>query len=149
MLQSPEEGILGRLESGLGIRMTCSAMDSSSSGASSSVLLDTSVDSSSDEAAFRPNSRPRPETTLAKFIIQVIGASAAKYHQTVFSQSTQAKDSFLQQELSHLLLFVIYMLQSGRYYKVRRSKYFSSSFPARTSIKRLELHLKAIFRYET
>ena len=48
--QSPEEGILGRLESGqTGIRLTCSAMDSSSS---SSVLLDTSIDSSSDDSAF-------------------------------------------------------------------------------------------------
>ena len=112
--QSPEEGILGRLE-GLGIRMTVS-MDGSSSS-----LLDTSLDSSTSLSSDGDIPAFRPEMTMAKFIIQVIGTACTKFHQLVFSQWIEATTSFLQQELSHLLLFVIYMFQSGRYYKVTKA----------------------------
>ena len=58
---------------------------------------------------------------MAKFILQVVGAGCIKFHQLVFSQWTPSNTIFLQQELSHLLLFVIYMFQSGRYYRVTRA----------------------------
>ena len=123
--QSPEEGILGRLE-GLGIRVAVRDYDDAKSTSSSSQhILDTSLDSStsvsSDGGSLLEMGTNRPEMTMAKFILQVIGASCIKFHQLVFSQWTQASTSFLQQELSHLLLFVIYMFQSGRYYRVTRA----------------------------
>ena len=68
----------------------------------------------------------RPEVTLAKFLLQAIGAACTKFHQMTYSQElsgdTEGKyhNAFLQQELSHLLLFVIYMFQSGRYYRVTK-----------------------------
>ena len=112
-----------------GFSRMLSGMESSSS---SSVLLDTSVDSSSDEAAFQQPRKTRPEFTMAKFLIQVVGASTAKLHQLAFSlndrQLAEMNDSgdrgvseFLQQLLSHFLLFLIYMFQSGRYYKVTKA----------------------------
>ena len=63
----------------------------------------------------------KPEVTIAKFLIHIIGAACSKYHQIVYSQSSNdpPQDVFLLQELSHLLLFVSYMFQSGRYLKVR------------------------------
>ena len=116
--QSPEEGILGRLH-GLGIKMTVSVDGSPSSTAT---LLDTSIDSSlSSDGVEQEVHGARPEFTMAKFLIQVIGAACTKYHQLVFSQWIESQTSFLLQQLSHLLLFVIYMFQSGRYYKVTRA----------------------------
>jgi huntingtin len=124
--QSPEEGILGRLE-GLGIRVVVRDQDGvQSTSPSAQHILDTSLDSSTSVSSDGGGSllemgTNRPEMTMAKFILQVIGASCIKFHQLVFSQWTQASTSFLQQELSHLLLFVIYMFQSGRYYRITRA----------------------------
>ncbi len=58
----------------------------------------------------------KPEVTLARFLVQVAGASCSKFHQLVFSQTEEAEEDmlFLQQELSHLLLFIGHMLQSGK-----------------------------------
>ena len=131
-----------------GFSRMLSGMESSSS---SSVLLDTSVDSSSDEAAFQQPRKTRPEFTMAKFLIQVVGASTAKLHQLAFSlndrQSAEMNDSgdrgvseFLQQLLSHFLLFLIYMFQSGRYYKVTKAsqeiaaRYGHAFFPFRIKL---------------
>ena len=55
---------------------------------------------------------------IAKFLLQVVGVATSKLHQLTFSHCDEDA-TFLQQELSHLLLFIIYMFQSGRYYKVR------------------------------
>ena len=129
-----------------GFSRMLSGMESSSS---SSVLLDTSVDSSSDEAAFQQPRKTRPEFTMAKFLIQVVGASTAKLHQLAFSLNDKqsAEDSgdrgvseFLQQLLSHFLLFLIYMFQSGRYYKVTKAsqeiaaRYGHAFFPFRIKL---------------
>ena len=62
----------------------------------------------------------KPELTLAKFLLQAIGAACTKFHQLIYSQLSDGTGSFLQQELAHLLLFVIYMFQSGRYYRVTK-----------------------------
>ena len=123
--QSPEEGIMGRLE-GLGIRVVVHDNDVQSTSPSIQRMLDTSMDSSMSTssdggASLLEMCTNRPEMTMAKFILQVIGAACIKYHQLVFSQWTQSNTTFLQQELSHLLLFVIYMFQSGRYYRVTRA----------------------------
>ena len=64
----------------------------------------------------------RPEVTLARFLIQVTGAACSKLHQMAYSQPDHQSDcAFLRQELSHLLLFVCYMLQSGRYARVAKA----------------------------
>ena len=63
-------------------------------------------------------SSTKPELTLAKFLIQAIGAACTKYHQLTYS--LEEVPEFLHLELSHLLLFVIYMFQSGRYYRVAK-----------------------------
>ena len=63
----------------------------------------------------------------------MIGAACIKFHQLVFSQWTQSSTTFLQQELSHLLLFVIYMFQSGRYYRVTRAAQELASFKSQTN----------------
>ena len=123
--QSPEEGILGRLD-GLGIKIMVRDQEDATSGTpSTQLLLDTSMDSSMSESSEGAGQlqfgTSRPEMTMAKFILQVIGAACTKYHQLIFSQWTPASSTFLQQELSHLLLFVIYMFQSGRYYRVTRA----------------------------
>ena len=91
--------------------------------ASSSSQLDTSVDSTISDFGIDDSQHRRntpPETVIAKFLLQVIGVATSKLHQLIFSQgdATSQDTTFLQQELSHLLLFVIYMFQSGRYYKV-------------------------------
>jgi hypothetical protein len=90
--------------------------------ASSSSQLDTSVDSTTSDFGIDGNQQRNtlPETVIAKFLLQVIGVATSKLHQLIFSQGNETSQdmTFLQQELSHLLLFVIYMFQSGRYYKV-------------------------------
>lgn len=107
--QSPEEGILGRLEE-LGIQV---------GSPSPQALLDTSMESSTSSSdPLRLGGQVRPEITFAKFLIQVIGASCSKLHQIAYSQSIGATGSFLEHEISHLLLFVSYMFQSGRYVRV-------------------------------
>ena len=62
----------------------------------------------------------KPEVTLAKFLLQAIGAACTKFHQLIYSQLSDGAGAFLQQELAHLLLFVVYMFQSGRYYRVTK-----------------------------
>ena len=114
--QSPEEGILGRLEE-LGIQVGSTNLPSPGSN-----LLDTSMESSSSTISdpLGIGGGVKPEVTLARFVIQVVGASCSKFHQLVFSQTegAEADKSFLQQELSHLLLFIGHMLQSGRTYSI-------------------------------
>lgn len=98
----------------------CSSPNMNDVMASSSSQLDTSVEStmsmSSSEFGSDVRSTP-PEMVIAKFLLQVIGVATSKLHQLIFSHGND-ESTFLQQELSHLLLFVIYMFQSGRYYKV-------------------------------
>jgi len=97
---------------------------------SSSSQLDTSLESSLSDDSQMP-----PEMVIAKFLLQVIGVATNKLHQVlpsfillipivqpktffvqmIFSDGLDLTSTFfLQQELSHLLLFVIYMFQSGR-----------------------------------
>jgi hypothetical protein len=91
--QSPEEGILGRLEE-LGIQV---------GSPSPQALLDTSMESSTSSSdPLRLGGQVRPEITFAKFLIQVIGASCSKLHQIAYSQSIGATGSFLEHEISHL-----------------------------------------------
>ncbi len=117
--QSPEEGILGRLEE-LGIQVGASSSSASS-------LLNTSMESSTST-----NSDPlgvtighgvvKPEVTLANFLVQVVGASCSKLHQLMYSQTLEeGHGEFLIQELSHLLHFVGYMFQSGLFVRVTRA----------------------------
>ena len=96
----------------------------------SNIIMGTSLlfDSSSMESSTSTSScsgdplkSVKPESTLAKFLLQAIGAACTKFHQLAYSQWTKATTAFLQQELAHLLLFAIYMFQSGRYYRVTRA----------------------------
>jgi huntingtin len=117
--QSPEEAILSRLDE-LGILMinTGSYNENDVIMGTSLLSMDSSTTSTMSDLL---SSNVKPEVTLAKFLIQAIGAACTKFHQLAYSQWTEATTSFLQQELSHLLLFVIYMFQSGRYYRVTRA----------------------------
>lgn len=118
--QSPEEAILARLEE-LGIQMITST--NSQDDQDSTVVMGASLmsmDSSTSTAASDAALGSKPEITLAKFLIQAIGAACTKFHHIVYSQLTESTFLFLQQELSHLLLFVTYMFQSGRYYRVAK-----------------------------
>lgn len=111
-------GILCRLEE-LGIQI--------GSGTHHQRLLDTSMESSTStnsESTFGMSfaTSTSPEETFAKFLIQVIGAACNQLHQLCYSQTMHFKDTrLLRQELSHLLLFVIFMFQSGRYVRVARA----------------------------
>lgn len=59
---------------------------------------------------------------MAKFLIQVIGVACSKLHQIEYSQTYNGGNkSFIHQEISHLLLFLIYMFQSGRYVRITRA----------------------------
>ena len=118
--QSPEEAILARLEE-LGIQML-----TNEDAPDDNVIMGTSLISmeSSTTSDMGISGLAKPEVTLAKFLLQAIGAACTKFHQLTYSQigiDKNAKNTdFLQQELSHLLLFVIYMFQSGRYYRVTK-----------------------------
>ena len=116
-IQSPEEGILGRLEE-LGIQL-------GQQRAAVNVLLNTSMESSTSTNSTDPlgvvGLGDKPEVTLTKFIIHVIGSACSKLHQIVYSQPSCDGKDFLKEELSHLLLLVSYMFQSGRYLRVTRA----------------------------
>ena len=118
--QSPEEAILARLEE-LGIQMMMSTSVSGEDNESNSVVMGTSMMSmESSTSTTNSEFQVKPEVTLAKFLLQAIGAACTKFHQLAYSIETEDKTAFLRQELSHLLLFVIYMFQSGRYYRVTK-----------------------------
>ena len=118
--QSPEEAILARLEE-LGIQMMMSTSVSGEDNDSNSVVMGTSMMSmESSTSTTNSEFQVKPEVTLAKFLLQAIGAACTKFHQLAYSIETEDKTAFLTQELSHLLLFVIYMFQSGRYYRVTK-----------------------------
>ena len=118
--QSPEEAILARLEE-LGIQMMMSTSVSGEDNDSNSVVMGTSMMSmESSTSTTNSEFQVKPEVTLAKFLLQAIGAACTKFHQLAYSIETEDKTAFLKQELSHLLLFVIYMFQSGRYYRVTK-----------------------------
>lgn len=118
--QSPEEAILARLEE-LGIQMMMSTSVSGEDNDSNSVVMGTSMMSmESSTSTTNSEFQVKPEVTLAKFLLQAIGAACTKFHQLAYSIDTEDKTAFLRQELSHLLLFVIYMFQSGRYYRVTK-----------------------------
>ena len=118
--QSPEEAILARLEE-LGIQMMMSTSVSGEDNDSNSVVMGTSMMSmESSTSTTNSEFQVKPEVTLAKFLLQAIGAACTKFHQLAYSIETEDKTAFLIQELSHLLLFVIYMFQSGRYYRVTK-----------------------------
>ena len=118
--QSPEEAILARLEE-LGIQMMMSTSVSGEDNDSNSVVMGTSMMSmESSTSTTNSEFQVKPEVTLAKFLLQAIGAACTKFHQLAYSIETEDKTAFLRQELSHLLLFVIYMFQSGRYYRVTK-----------------------------
>ena len=120
--QSPEEAILARLEE-LGIQMMMSSSVSAGEADSSdsNVVMGTSMMSmESSTSTTNSEFQVKPEVTLAKFLLQAIGAACTKFHQLAYSIETEDKTAFLTQELSHLLLFVIYMFQSGRYYRVTK-----------------------------
>ena len=113
--QSPEEAILARLEE-LGIQMILSSEDSENVVMGTSLMsMESSTSTTSSEF------QVKPEVTLAKFLLQAIGAACTKFHQLAYSQEdVEGQTAFLRQEVSHLLLFVIYMFQSGRYYRVTK-----------------------------
>ena len=116
--QSPEEAILARLEE-LGIQMmnTNEEHDQNVVMGMSLMSMESSTSTSTTSTA-EMTSGIKPEVTLAKFLIQAIGAACTKYHQLTYS--LEDVPEFLHLELSHLLLFVIYMFQSGRYYRVAK-----------------------------
>ncbi|CAB4063222.1 HD [Lepeophtheirus salmonis] len=87
--QSPEEGILSRLEE-FGITL---------------ISAQHSLNEDGDSV--------KPESTFAKFLFQVIGASLSKLHQIVYS--LEQWNSYLEEEVSLLLNFVIYVLKSTRF----------------------------------
>ena len=117
--QSPEEAILARLEE-LGIQM----MNANNEDHDPNVVMGMSLMSMESSTSTSTTSTAdlvsgiKPEVTLAKFLLQAIGAACTKYHQLIYS--LEAVPKFLELELSHLLLFVIYMFQSGRYYRVAK-----------------------------
>ena len=89
--QSPEEGILGRLEH-IGLQIgsagAATSVDSSSGGDS---LLNTSMESSSSSGVNvmagsltrEGGAALKPEAALARFLVQVVGAACSKFHQMV------------------------------------------------------------------
>nr|XP_040566772.1 huntingtin-like [Lepeophtheirus salmonis] len=93
--QSPEEGILSRLEE-FGITL---------------ISAQHSLNEDGDSV--------KPESTFAKFLFQVIGASLSKLHQIVYS--LEQWNSYLEEEVSLLLNFVIYVLKSTRFCRVTKS----------------------------
>ena len=117
--QSPEEGILSRLEE-LGIII----------GSASPVegVLATSIDSSisstgsSSIGGVGGNGGIKPEMTLGRFIFQVIGASTSKIHQIIYSShnfvDTDPHYNYLKDVLTSILNFVVYMFSSGRFIRV-------------------------------
>lgn len=120
--QSPEEAILARLEElGIQMMMTSSVSAGEADSSDSNVVMGTSMMSmESSTSTTNSEFQVKPEVTLAKFLLQAIGAACTKFHQLAYSIEDQDLTVFLRQELSHLLLFVIYMFQSGRYYRVTK-----------------------------
>ena len=118
--QSPEEGILGRLEH---IGLQIGSVDGDS-------LLNSSMESSSSSGVnvmagsliSEGGAALKPEAALARFLVQVVGAACSKLHQMVYTQPEHQRSlQFLQQLLSHLLLLVTYMFQSGKFVRVTRA----------------------------
>ena len=119
--QSPEEGILGRLEH-IGLQIgTESSSDS---------ILNSSMESSSSSGVnvmagsliSEGGAALKPEAALARFLVQVTGAACSKFHQMVYTQPEHQRSlDFLRQLLSHLLLVVTYMFQSGKFVRVTRA----------------------------
>ena len=123
--QSPEEGILGRLEH-IGLQIGSSG--SVDSGGDS--LLNSSMESSSSSGVnvmagslvSEGGAVLKPEVALARFLVQVTGAACSKFHQMVYTQPEHQRSlEFLRQLLSHLLLLVTYMFQSGKFVRVTRA----------------------------
>ena len=113
--QSPEEAILARLEE-LGIQMMSNSAEDNDNVVMGTSLMSMESSTSTTSSEFQV----KPEVTLAKFLLQAIGAACTKFHQLAYSIEDEGQTAFLRQELSHLLLFVIYMFQSGRYYRVTK-----------------------------
>ena len=122
--QSPEEGILGRLEH-IGLQIGSGSVDSGGDS-----LLNSSVESSSSSGVnvmagsllSEGGAAPKPEVALARFLVQVVGAACSKFHQMVYTQPEhQRSPQFLRQLLSHFLLLVTYIFQSGKFVRVTRA----------------------------
>ena len=85
--QSPEEGILGRLEH-IGLQV---GPEGSGGGES---LLNSSMESSSSSGVnvmaaslvSEAGATLKPEAALARFLVQVVGAACSKFHQMVYTQ---------------------------------------------------------------
>ena len=143
--QSPEEGILGRLEH-IGLQIGSSG--SVDSGGDS--LLNSSMESSSSSGVnvmagsliSEGGAALKPEAALARFLVQVMGAACSKFHQMVYTQPEHQRSlQFLRQLLSHLLLLVTYMFQSGKFVRVTRA--------ARDIADKVLFHFLKVFRDET
>ena len=101
----------------LGIQMLSSFHEDDNSVVMGTSLMSMESSSTSTTSEF---GTVKPEVTLAKFLLQAIGAACTKFHQLTYSQLSDGTGTFLKQEIAHLLLFVIYMFQSGRYYRVTK-----------------------------
>ena len=88
--QSPEEGILGRLEH-IGLQV---GPEGSAGGDS---LLNSSMESSSSSGVnvmaaslvSEAGATLKPEAAMARFLVQVVGAACSKFHQMVYTQVVQ------------------------------------------------------------
>lgn len=128
--QSPEEGILGRLEH-IGLQIgSAGAATSVDSGSGGDSLLNTSMESSSSSGVNvmagsltrEGGAALKPEAALARFLVQVVGAACSKLHQMIYTQPQHQRSlRYLKQLLSHLLLLVTYMFQSGKFVRVTRA----------------------------
>ena len=143
--QSPEEGILGRLEH-IGLQIGSGSADSGGGDS----LLNSSMESSSSSGVnvmagsliSEGGAALKPEAALARFLVQVMGAACSKFHQMVYTQPEHQRSlQFLRQLLSHLLLLVTYMFQSGKFVRVTRA--------ARDIADKVLFHFLKVFRDET
>ena len=92
----------------------------------STSLIETSLDSGSSLLGGSGDS-PRPEDTLATFLLHVVGAAVAKLHHhtgiTTLGGGEEAEGGmvFLEWELRELLLLLTYILQSGHCPRLARA----------------------------
>ncbi|KAJ9589854.1 hypothetical protein L9F63_017009 [Diploptera punctata] len=59
-----------------------------------------------------------PEHIMARFLLQVVGLVSSHIHSAVHSSLTKHSCYYLQEQLSHFLLYCIYMFESGSYCRV-------------------------------
>ena len=109
---SPEEAVLGRLQD-LGIML----------GSGGSSILDSSIDSSVSSCSDPQRGGSGADNTLVTFIFHCLGSAVSKLNQIVFTSSYHniQGEAFLVWEIKELLLFIMYIMQSGNCPKIAKA----------------------------